>query len=266
MCLLLSISFLQNPAHGNDKKAGREVHFPTLLPLGQYAVCDKVQIESMGINYFSSTGSKYWKSSGAAKGLVHVPPGEMLLLEVDMRWQDCGVDLSPLAKLRPDDLYGLDISNHCLGDEQVKEIAGLTSIVALNLAGTGVGDAGLAYLENFGKLRILYLAGTRVGDAGLANLKDLISLQYLDLNETKVSDTGLLYLENLSALERLNLSSSNLTDAGIASLAKLSSLRELYINRTRVSEDGLAQLKAALPSCRIFHSESIEEYVLGENP
>src|SRR5258706_3261845 len=49
----------------------------------------------------------------------------------------------------------------------------------LNLAGTGVTDAGLAHIAGLKNLRRLNLENTGITDAGLAHLKGLAELRYL---------------------------------------------------------------------------------------
>jgi len=57
---------------------------------------------------------------------------------------------------------------------------------SLDLAGTKVGDAGLAALKGLTELRVLNLVGTRVSAAGIGGLKVLGKLRVIYLYRTKV--------------------------------------------------------------------------------
>lgn len=99
-----------------------------------------------------------------------------------------------------------------VGDEEVNLIAPLAEQVTwLNLARTGVTDAGLAPLSTFGNLTQLHLELTGVGDAALAHLSGLEKLEYLNLYGTRVTDKGLEHLKNLKNLKRLYLWQTDVT-------------------------------------------------------
>jgi hypothetical protein len=102
-------------------------------------------------------------------------------------------------------------------------------LVWLNLANTGVTDAGLKVLAGFKNLRRLHLEKTGVGDEGLASVKGLAEIQYLNLYGSKVTDKGLASLAGLKKLKNVYLWQTAVTDAGAADLAK--ALPGLYINR-----------------------------------
>jgi hypothetical protein len=122
-------------------------------------------------------------------------------------------------------LVGAKIDDAAL--ESLKGVA--EQLVWLNLANTGVTDAGLKVLAGFKNLRRLHLEKTGVGDEGLASLKGLAELQYLNLYGTKVTDKGLATVAGLKKLKNVYLWQTAVTDAGAADLAK--ALPGLYINR-----------------------------------
>ena len=68
-------------------------------------------------------------------------------------------------------------------------------VIGVNLAGTGVTDAGLKELKDLKQLTTLYLNMTGVTDAGLKELKDLKQLTSLILTATKVTDDGVADLQ-----------------------------------------------------------------------
>jgi hypothetical protein len=60
----------------------------------------------------------------------------------------------------------------------------------MNLSGTRITDAGLAYLKDATKLERLELRGTQITDAGLEHLKNLTGLQWLAVSGTRVTEAG----------------------------------------------------------------------------
>jgi hypothetical protein len=117
-----------------------------------------------------------------------------------------------------------------IDDAALESLKGVSEqLVWLNLANTGVTDAGLKVLAGFKNLRRLHLEKTGIGDEGLASVKGLAELQYLNLYSTKVTDKGVAALGGLKKLKNVYLWQTAVTDAGAAELAK--ALPGLYINR-----------------------------------
>jgi hypothetical protein len=117
-----------------------------------------------------------------------------------------------------------------IDDAALESLKGVSEqLVWLNLANTGVTDAGLKVLAGFKNLRRLHLEKTGVGDEGLASVKGLSELQYLNLYSTKVTDKGVAALGGLKKLKNVYLWQTAVTDGGAAELAK--ALPGLYINR-----------------------------------
>ncbi len=91
-----------------------------------------------------------------------------------------------------------------VNDDSLRNLAGLTAVVGLNLS------------------------GNRLTDAGLVHIKGLTSLVYLQLAETDVTDRGLKDLAGLPNLEALDLVGTRVTQAGAQSLEKLPKLKTVY--------------------------------------
>ena len=103
--------------------------------------------------------------------------------------------------------------------EIYKSLGGSFTGQNIDLACTGVTDAGLAHLRNAEEI---YLNGTEVTDAGLAHLT---KVKVIDLSHTKVTDAGLAHLRNV---ENIDLGCcKNITDAG---LAHLTNVKEIHLN------------------------------------
>jgi Leucine-rich repeat (LRR) protein len=124
-------------------------------------------------------------------------------------------------------------------------------VIAVNLIGTKVTDAGLKDLAALKSLRRLYLGDTPVTNAGLKELAALKSLQSLDLHGTQVTDAGLKELAALKSLRELDLHGTQVTDAGVKDLTALKSLQLLTVDGTQVTDTGLKELRNGLPNCLV---------------
>src|SRR5438094_747126 len=107
-------------------------------------------------------------------------------------------------------------------------------VIAVNLAGTQVTDAGLKELKDFKQLTTLDLTFTRVTAAGLKELKELKQLTSLYIDGGKVTDAGMKELRHLTQLTSLYLGGAQFTDAGLNELKDLKQLTSLDIQFTGV--------------------------------
>jgi YHS domain-containing protein len=111
------------------------------------------------------------------------------------------------------------------------------------MAGPKVADAQLELLKPVTEQTFwLNLAGTGVTDAGLAQIAGLKNLQRLHLEKTAITDAGLAHLKGLAELRYLNLYGTKVTDKGLESLRGLKKLRNLYVWQTAVTEEGAKAL------------------------
>ncbi len=142
-------------AHGQEAMNAlppRPVRFPASHSLGALWARDR-----------DPEGYAFWEPLGDARGVVAVPGGKELRLNVTPQ---ASTDLSPLAALQSDDLQYLQLS------------------------GTRVNNAGLAHIRGLTGLRVLWLYDTQVSDAGLIHLRGLAGLRVLNLRSTLVSVGG----------------------------------------------------------------------------
>ena len=130
----------------------RQARFPASHSLGALWVRDRDPEEYA-----------FWEPLGDARGVVTVPGGKELRLNVTPQ---ASTDLSPLAALQPDDLQYLQLS------------------------GTRVNNAGLVHISGLTDLRVLWLYDTQVSDVGLVHLQGLTGLRVLNLRSTLVSSAG----------------------------------------------------------------------------
>lgn len=98
-------------------------------------------------------------------------------------------------------------------------------------------------LESLGKVQDLNLSGTNLTDADLAYLKDLNGLEWLALNRNPITDEGMSHLGRIHTLRALRVEDSLVTDAGLVYLAELNHLEVLSLKRTRITGLGLKHLR-----------------------
>ena len=139
-------------------------------------------------------------------------------------------------------------------------LAANTNVVSVNfsMAGPKVVDASLADLAPVGEQLVwLNLAGTGVTDAGLKAIAGFKNLQRLHLERTSISDEGLAHVAGLAELRYLNLYGTKVTDKGLAALKNLKKLQSLYVWQTAVSEAGAKELNGTLAALKI--NRGVEE-------
>jgi hypothetical protein len=239
----------QTDAKDNSPTEGRIVHFPTDRCIGTLYIQDE------GIENRHSTfrgwvigldePRRLWRYFSPAQGDVSVPVGKRLRLSVhENEWKD----LSPLQKLRPDDLYSLHLPGNPEGitnpdDRCVPHIAHLTGLKELDIDCSNISDRGLKKLEVLSSLERLYLP-PRVSDEGMvsaAHLKSLKGLYFIGIG--KVSNNGFAHLEGHPNLEEIVFVGSKVNSKVLRELAKLPSLKCLSLYGPNFTDDGLIYLK-----------------------
>lgn len=123
----------------------------------------------------------------------------------------------------------------------------------LRLGNSPISDDGFRHLAAFPHLWRIELAGSPIGDAGLAHVGRVAGAQYLSLWDCKnLTSNGLVHLAKLSILRNLRLVNTAIDDKAVSHLAQISSLRVLRLEGTKVSAAGIDELKRALPKCAIL--------------
>lgn len=134
-------------------------------------------------------------------------------------------------------------------DAALAGLGELTNLESVNLGSLKrVGDKTVVVLERLPGLRELNLARTGVSDAGIQHLNR--GLESLNLFETQVTDDGMKSLERLKKLKHLDLTGTRISDKGLAYLARLPELESLYVGGTAVTETGIAGFVKARRSTR----------------
>lgn len=221
----------------------RTLHLPADRSLGSLSVQDVNAVRRIETFHYWIDGAE-WDYLGPARGDVVVPAGKRLMLSVaGGQWRD----LSPLLKLKPDDLYRLSIHGSFgggrPGDSCMTYVAHLTGLRALDLTNTGISGAAMKYVSGMRQLERLTLPA-HMDDAGMAIVAGLPSLTGLYFKENRVTDAGLAHLAKLTTLEELELGGARITDKGLTHLAGLPRLRYLVLWGKGFSDAGLRRLKA----------------------
>lgn len=197
-------------------------------------------VGTVSVRAAGSDDNAKWSVVGEALGDVQVPHGAEVKLEI------AGApDLSALAALPPDAVTEISFGGAPIGEEQLKNIAGMTGLVGVNLNGSQITDAGLEPLRSLANLRKLGLGDTNITDAGVAKLTGLQNLERLWLSNTLITDEGLRSIAELKNLKRLILFGTKITDAGLVEAAKLPKLERLGLFQTKITDAGLEHLSGA---------------------
>ncbi len=231
----------------NIQNNARVVHFPKDRSLGSLATQDFTApcptLETRGHYYV-----KYGEYLGPAQGDVVAPPGKRLLLSIR---SDAWQDLSPLSKLRPDDLYYLEIQGSPFGPEPddrcMRYLGGLTGLKALEIFDGDISRKGLQFIGELKSLNYLGLSSQKLSDNDMSLLAGFDSLEILSLG-VPVTDEGLQHLASLKSLKQLSVWVKNVRGPGLAYLAKLPRLEYLCLgasfeDKCKFNESGLAYLK-----------------------
>lgn len=226
-------------------RGSRRVSFPLDRSVGTLYVRDQRPLWGAWESPFDPS---LWQELGSARGEVAVPMGKELGLQVSYETSE---DLTVVASLGHGALQALSLARTRATDDSLRRVAQLP-LLDLNLAGTGVGDDGVAHLGGMHMLQTLDLWGTRISDRGAGVVGGFESLRTLDLWGTRVTDAGLRHLARLHALTRLYAPGPRVTAAGLAHVGRCSALRALDVSGARVGPDGLALL-GCLQALEVLH-------------
>lgn len=290
------------PAAGNDRatrssaliKRGldslltqqpRIIRFPLDRSLGNYVIFDRKKVDPL-----RHPETFPFSQSARARGVIDIPPGEELYLEVKYSADlfTAAEDLAAFSRLRPDDVHTVSVENayggldgerlaflQCLtglqglalssdlSDAALVHLRHLSNLRELSLRGRS--DAGLVHLEGLTELKFLDLSGSLASilrsasgillEDGLAHLRHLPRLEELHLRGRKISVAGLVHLGSLTELRSLDLSGTDMTDNGLTHISGLNRLQHLDLSYTPVSNSGIDYISRALPNCIISRNK-----------
>jgi Leucine-rich repeat (LRR) protein len=126
-------------------------------------------------------------------------------------------------------LKRLNLRGTKITDSTLEMLAGVPSIVWLDIGWAQITDTGLDHLSALANLRWLTMGGNKLTDTALQFLRQMPQLEYLDISGTQRTDSGLWSLL--------------LNDAGVQAIASVTDLQELRLNGTNITGRQLAMLK-----------------------
>jgi Leucine-rich repeat (LRR) protein len=251
---LIRKSKMKRTKSDESASTGRVIHFPKERSLGQLMIQDADAVRNIQtFFYWTEVRGSEWEYLAEARGDIIVPAGKRLALVInEYGWRD----LSGLSRLKPDDLYKLNVPGPYPDgpkpdDRIMPYIARLVGLKSLGFGNTNISAQGLKLIGNLDSLEQLY--APRLTDAGLAEVARLSSLKALYIYDHNLTNAGLAHLARLELLEELDLiGKGRLNDAGLVHLAKLPCLRYLLLQGKNFTDDGMAQIKNC-SSLRILH-------------
>jgi hypothetical protein len=128
-------------------------------------------------------------------------------------------------------------------------LAALVVLERIELADTGIDDAGFAYLPCIARLTNVDLSRTKIGNATMRRLAAAQDLVWLLVTGTRITDAGLLNLHLCGALGVLWCSAPGVTGASLQTIGRLQRLVNLNITGIGATDaqmsalDRLAQLR-----------------------
>ncbi|MBS1990933.1 MAG: hypothetical protein JSS83_10475 [Cyanobacteria bacterium SZAS LIN-3] len=130
----------------------------------------------------------YWDSFCPAKGVVDLPKGKKIQLELA---KDIRVDLAFLAAFPSGSIHSIDASECKLTDEDVSKLTVMSGLKELDLTGTPITSTSVSKLRALGRLERLWLDRTLINDECVPALASLSKLKKLSLSDTKLNDLSL---------------------------------------------------------------------------
>ena len=159
-------------------------------------------------------------------------------------------ELSVSGQQRTDSgLWGVAVT-----DFNVRHIAALPALEALDLGETSLTDRGAAELAGLKNLHTLDLHGTRVTSKGLAALAGLPKLRHLKLWKARgIDDAAIPVLLQMQQLEALEIPETSVTLAGLKKLAAKPNpqLKHLFVGGLDLTAEQIDALRQTMPNCRI---------------
>lgn len=182
---------------------------------------------------------------------------------------------SQIAAVREGKSDRIEVTQHTIGDEQLRKLAGLDGLRELSIEKGKITSAALPVLAKLPALERLKIRGARIDDEGFKKLCTIQSLQRINLPQADLTDAGLAVVAELPNVEFLRFGSPRVTDAGIAaacqaktlrwlhlidipigdaslrSIAQLPQLESLYIDGAKLSDDAWDELFRARPKLHV---------------
>lgn len=160
----------------------------------------------------------------------------------------CDDDFAKLADLKP--LRRLEIEECRVTHVGVQYLTNLPKLEHLKLRG-GIGDEELQQLAKISTLRFLNLPLAQFSDIGLAKIGQLSKLELLRFGSPKVSDAGIESLKQIISLRFLHLIDVPITDAALQHISQMKNLESFYLDGSHATDDAIGKLVLARPDLHL---------------
>lgn len=227
----------------SERVTGRLLTFPEDQALGT------VSVRPAESNEFGYQAAVYrdWRQIGLAQGMVSVPPGHQVRVDIGRQGAR---DLSSLMELAPDAIDALRLHNTGVRDDQIRYVGHLAGLQYLDLRDAHITDLAILRLSKLHRLKTLLLSavaahreGFGVGDRAMRILALLPSLEQIDLRYTKITDRGLASLARSRSLQSIDIDDTQITDVGLQHLLQMPQLRSLRLGAerhgSRITDEGM---------------------------
>ncbi|HEY9731224.1 MAG TPA: hypothetical protein V6C89_04895 [Drouetiella sp.] len=141
----------------------------------------------------SKDDPEYWEGIGEARGVVNVPTGSNIQLEVR---KEKPMHLVGLKELDPHALQSIDFSESAVEDEDLQYLLHFSRLHEIDLSHTAISDEGIEHLVKLQSLKKIWLDNTKITDAALAKLNGLQQLTKVSLTGTDVAESSIRELKD----------------------------------------------------------------------
>jgi hypothetical protein len=174
-------------------------------------------------------------------------------------WHVHEVFANRLPALTPDDLAalrdfprlrGLNFTGSPVTTASVLDQIEGGGVAELRLTEVPTTSKDVARIAGMKTLSALYLYGTGLSDEDIARIANLPLLSDVNVGGNQITDESMKHLARLP-LGRLYVSHTKVTDVGLTRLHSCKSLLFLRVSHTGVTAEGVASLHRALPNCEV---------------
>lgn len=150
-----------------------------------------------------------------------------------------GIDSEWLSVLPRTSLRQLQLSSEArIGDQGVRAISVIQSLIGLSLPDNNITSAGARHISALTRLEHLNLNGNPIGDVGAEAVGEILSLVRLELRGCSVGPQGAKSLSKLVNLKSLILERNRISDVGLSSFRGFSRIEHLDLLGNEIGDVG----------------------------
>jgi hypothetical protein len=173
----------------------------------------------------------YWPAANAPQ--VKQPP--------ELSWE------AQLAAVKNGETDRIEITEQPVGDEQLKQLAGLNALRELLIDKGRMSSASLVSLSKLPKLEHIRIRGARIDDEGFRLICAIPALKRINLPQADLTDEGLQAIAEAKQLESLRIGSPRVSDEGVKHIAQLDTIRWLHFIDLPLGDASLKTIGAHFP-------------------